>query len=283
MTQKEKPPHDYEGIRRQIETDYGKLSKRLQDIAKFAMEHPTDIALETIATLAKRADVQPSALIRFSKFFGYSGFSEMQRAFHTRVQERSASYKERVRELKVDLEGSEPGLIASLTQQFCNTGIYSLEELREGGNLEKMQLAIELLERAQRIFICGQRRSFPVAAYLAYSLNHADASAILLDGIGGMLGEQARTMRSGDLLCVITYPPYARESAAMIDIALEAGVPILLITDSSFCPHAAAASVCLEVHDAEVHSFKSLTASMCLSQILVTSLAFRNREELNKA
>ncbi|MDA3921295.1 MAG: hypothetical protein PF501_11560 [Salinisphaera sp.] len=40
----------------------------------------------------------------------------------------------------------------------------------------------------------------------------------------------------------------------------------MVITDSLLSPVAAHATVCLEVHDAELHNFRSLTASMFLAQ-----------------
>ncbi|MEQ8204664.1 MAG: hypothetical protein RIA65_00695, partial [Woeseia sp.] len=69
----------FETLRDAISAEHASLSSRLHQIATFALEHPTDMALETIAVISKRANVQPSALIRFAKKFGYSGFSEMQK------------------------------------------------------------------------------------------------------------------------------------------------------------------------------------------------------------
>lgn len=281
---KNKPCDTYECISEQIKTDYPTLSNRLQKIAKFALDHPTDIAIETIATLAKRADVQPSALIRFAKAFGYSGFSEMQRAFQSRVVAKSASYKERIREIELteNENQSEDSLVTSLLNKFCSTNIYSLEQLQEKMTGPELEQALNLLDTANNIFVTGQRRSFPVATYLAYALNHAGNRTFLLDGVGGLLNEHASAMRADDLLIAITYAPYANETASVINAAKQAGSSILLITDSNLSPAAELANVTLVIFDAEVHSFKSLSASMCISQVLSTSLAFRNKDKSNQ-
>lgn len=269
------PPQDYETLHEEIASRRETLSKRLQEIAKFALDHPTDMALKTIAIIAQSAEVQPSALIRFAKAFGYSGFSEMQRAFQSRVVERSASYKERVRTLQTeDLEG-KPGLTRQLLTQYCAANIVSLEELRDNAAEDDLEAATDLLANADNIYIVAQRRSFPVAAYLGYAFNHADCRAHLLDNIGGMLNEQAQPMSDKDVLIAISFSPYAPETGKVVDIASKKNVPIIAITDSEFSPIAPAAQVCLKVHDAEVHSFRSLTASMCLALTLVTTLAFR--------
>ena len=98
----EKTADDYLAFREEIESGYQNLSTRLRQIAQFALDHPTEMSMETVATIAKKAGVQPSSVIRFAKNFGYSGFSEMQRVFQAYVVKRSANHAERIRRV---LEG----------------------------------------------------------------------------------------------------------------------------------------------------------------------------------
>ena len=271
----ESAPTDYEALRAAITDRYGLLSNRLRQIANYALEHPTDMAIETVAVIAKRAEVQPSALIRFAKHFDYTGFSQMQRAFKTRIAERSASYKERVRAVQDAEIKNELGIEHSLLKRLCATNIISLTELSESDTHSRLAVAVDLLEEAKTVFVVGHRRSFPVAAYIAYSLSHAECRTRLLDGVGGMLEEQAQCMSGGDALIAISYSHYAHETAEAVSIASRRGVPVIVISDSRLSPIMPSARVYLEVLDAEVLSFRSLTASMCIAQALAMSLAFR--------
>ena len=72
---------DYEHLRNKLVEGYSNLSGRLQQITLYAMTHPNDMALETIAVIAKRTEVPPSSLIRFAKSFGFSGFSKCRKCF----------------------------------------------------------------------------------------------------------------------------------------------------------------------------------------------------------
>ena len=271
----ETPPKDYDALSAAITARYGTLSKRLRQIANYALDHPTDMAIETIAVIARRAEVQPSALIRFAKSFDYTGFSQMQRAFKTRIAERSASYKERVRAARTGENNDDLGVEQSLLNQLCATNIISLTELSEGDIHRKLALAADLLEAAETVYVVGHRRSFPVAAYIAYTLSHAESRTQLLDGIGGMLTEEAQFMCDKDVLVAISYSEYARETVEVVSLASQQGVPVIVISDSPLSPIVPAARVFLEVLDAEVLSFRSLTASMCIGQTLAMSLAFR--------
>lgn len=265
---------EYESLRREITDKYDSLSKRLKQIADFAWAHPTEIAMEPIVVIAKRAQVQPSAIIRFAKAFGFSGFSEMQRTFQAHVAERSASYIERVQEVDPKKVLNESGLVTGLLHQYVEANILMLRQLKEEVDGDALERARDILVSADRIFIMAQRRSLPIASYMTYALSHAGARVTLLDGAGGMLDEQSRAITERDVLLAVSFSPYSEDTKRIANTSFTAGVPVVAITDSAFSPLKKASTVCLEVQDAEVHSFRSLSASMCLAQALATSLAF---------
>lgn len=268
------PPNNYVDLRKTISERYSELSKRLQQIAQFALDYPTAIALETIATIAKNADVQPSALIRFAKAFGYGGFSDMQKVFQANVARQSASYKERIQHDHDGGSQSEPESPFELLEQYCAANIVAIQHLKDGIAPKSLDKAIKLLRSAQSIYVMGQRRSFPVATYLSYALSRVDCRVHLLDGSGGLLLDQANAMSEKDVLIVTTFHTYSPDTANVASIANNRKIPYICITDSALSPVASKAEVCFAIHDAEVHSFRSLAASMCVAQTLATGVVF---------
>ncbi|MCB1702768.1 MAG: MurR/RpiR family transcriptional regulator [Halioglobus sp.] len=277
------PPGDYESLRAEVSARYDSLSKILQQIARFAWDHPTDMAMGTTSVIAKQAGVQPSALIRFAKAFNYSGFTEMQRPFQQHVAERSASYAERFRHAGGNSNAPGESSPDSLLQEYCSASIAALEQLQHGVDSASLQKATGLLEQADSIYIIGQRRSYPVAAYLSYSLNHVIPKAHLLHGIGGMLTEQCQTMRTKDVLLAISFSPYSEDTRMVVADARERNIPVIVISDSTLSTVASLANVCFEIREAELYSFRSLGASMCLAQTLTTSLVVRQGVPPKKA
>lgn len=271
------PPKDYLALRDAMISQYDSLSKRLKQIARFALDHPTQMAMETILSIAVDAGVQPSAVIRFANAFGYSGFSEMQRTFQAHVARRSANYKERVRTILESGESPENWSNKELLQKFCAMNILSLEGLENSIDARSLGKAITLMRKADRIYIIGQRRSYPVATYLAYVLNHGSSRAHLLDGQGGMLAEELSTISNKDILIATTFHPYSEETKSGVDAAAAVGAKVILITDNAINPVVKKAAVCFYVHDGEVLSFRSLTSSMCLVQALATALVLRDK------
>lgn len=267
------PPASYEDLRALISARHETLSKRLRQIAEFALANPNDMALETVSAIAARAAVQPSSLIRFAKAFGYDGFSTMQRVFRARLTERQPSYSERIKALKAQ-SGPQMSAIAVL-DRFTEAAGHALSHLREETRPERLEQAIDLLAQSERIHVMGQRRAYPVAAYLTYMLSHLGCRVSLIDSVGGMVREQARNLTSRELLLAVSFQTYAPDTLETATLARDQGSKIIAITDGPLSPFAALSDVCFEVEEAQVESFRSLSASMCLALSLVVCLGYR--------
>jgi DNA-binding MurR/RpiR family transcriptional regulator len=124
------------------------------------------------------------------------------------------------------------------------------------------------------VYVAGFRRSFPVAAYLAYSLLQVDKKTVFIDSLGGMSQQQVHGATEKDLLIAVSYHPYAGETVQLVDAASQRHCKVLAISDSLVSPVAKAANLVLQVREAEIRKFRSLSASMCLAQVLVISYAF---------
>jgi DNA-binding MurR/RpiR family transcriptional regulator len=256
---------------------YDSLSPRLQQVAAYALEHPNDIGLETLAVIAKRCKVQPSTIVRFAKTFGYEGASEMQKLFRDELLSMapSPSYAERIRQFNERAGESAAQSPSDLLHEFVDGNIAALQHLNETARQADLEHGVRLIAEANAVYLVGLRRSFPVAAYLAYALRHADKRAYLVDGLAGMIVEQSTMLGPGDLLIATSFRPYAQQTADIVEEGAKRGAKVLAISDSRLSPIARRADLCFEVKDAEFRKFRSLTASLCLAQTLVISYAFQ--------
>ncbi|MGI9418621.1 MAG: MurR/RpiR family transcriptional regulator [Geminicoccaceae bacterium] len=268
----ESRPADFNTLKETISARYDSLSKRLQQVAEYALAHPDDMALETIAVIASRAKVPPSSLIRFSKALGFDGFTRMQRLFRDRLVARAPTYGERIKRLSAERPMDGQTMPSMMLYDMASASIEGLERLREDMPLAQLEAAIQLLSQARVVHVVAQRRAFPVAGYLAYLLNELGRPARLLDGIGGMLEQQGRMISPEDALVAISFQPYAPEVAALVERCRADGVPLIGITDGPLSPLARLADVGFEIVEAEAHGFRPLSAATCLSLTLAVSL-----------
>jgi DNA-binding MurR/RpiR family transcriptional regulator len=266
-------PASHDGLRLEINEAYEDLSPHLQRIARYALDDPNAFALETVATLAGRCDVQPSTMIRFAKEFGYSGFSEMQKVFRLRLIEGAPAYRERIFEHKQQLEelsGDDPHAIL---REFCDASVLCLDQLKETVNGDDLREAVRMLNQAEHIYVIGQRRAFPIASYFAYGLIRLEMRCQFLDFVGGMVLQQVATMRPGDLLVAVSFSEYAQSVVEVVRDARLRNIPTLTITDVPSSPLAKYGTLSFLVDSADVHQFKPIAASIGLVQSLIIALS----------
>ncbi|HEX5789321.1 MAG TPA: MurR/RpiR family transcriptional regulator [Woeseiaceae bacterium] len=270
-------PRDIRELREAIVARHDDLSPRLRQVAAYVLDHPNDMGLETLAVIADRCGVQASTIVRFAKAFGYEGASQMQRLFRDELISTtpSPSYAERVRQFNAKSGDGRSLTPHDLLREFTESNIIALEHLKESVPAGDLERAVDLIVKANNVYLVGLRRSFPVAAYLAYALRHIDKPAHLIDGLAGMLTEQSSMLASEDLLFAISFRPYAKETADIVQRARTAGAAVVAISDSQLSPVAREADISFDIKDAEVRQFRSLTASLCLAQTLVIAYAHR--------
>lgn len=265
----------YEALKGDLSRLYPGMSPQLQRIATYALEFPQQVALDTVAELAKGAGVQPSALVRFAQSLGYGGFSDLQRVFRTRLVERSnrlpssRNYRERI----ATFRDAHPktGSIAVLGE-FVADGIASLEQLHEHVSAADLGAAVKVLTAATSIYVLGHRRSFPVAYYLAYALTQLELRTHLLDAVGGMLREPTRLIGPRDALLVVSFKSYTPEVIEVAQTCHARKVPVIAISDNALSPLVRTSKVCFQIEENSSKPFRMLVAPMCLAQALVVAV-----------
>src|SRR5580765_494226 len=136
----------YDELRGAIAQRHRALSGRLQQIAEFVLDHPTEVALGTVAEVAERSGVPPSAIVRFAHALGYGGFTEMQQVFRSRLVAGIApSYKERIAGLRRDGRFRDTNNPRALLARFASEGMVSLESLQDAVREKDLARAIALL------------------------------------------------------------------------------------------------------------------------------------------
>jgi DNA-binding MurR/RpiR family transcriptional regulator len=271
------PPATAAELRDAILARYDSLSGRLRQFAHYVLDSPNDVALETLAVIAQRSGVQPSAIVRFAKQFGFDGASPMQRVFRADLvaANPAAAYGERVRQTLDRLE-NPPNDPASLLREFAEGTDLALRQLTHTVGAAELAAAFRMLEQADTVYVVGVRRAFPVAAYLAYSLQQSAKRTVFVDGVAGLWRQQVAAIAAGDLLIGVSYRPYAEETIQVVSAARAQKASVLAITDSAVSEIAKEANTVLRVQEAEIRGFRSLAASMCLAQTLVIGYAFRH-------
>lgn len=276
MSSANRAPQSSEELRAAILDRYEGLSKRLQQIARYVLDEPNAVALETLAVIGERAGVQPSAIVRFAKAIGFESASQMQKVIRDGLIAGSTvlGYSERVRQFSENTQARNGDRPADVLSEFVEGNVLALNNLRELVSANELRAAVDLIAEAETVYVVGFRRSLPVSSYLAYSLQQLNKRTVFVDGVGGLTRQQMQSIGRGDLLIDVSFHPYADETIQAVQMAITHEAKVLSVSDSLVSPTAKPATLALQVREAEIRKFRSLAATMCLVQAIVISYAF---------
>ncbi|MGG7672723.1 MurR/RpiR family transcriptional regulator [Pseudomonas sp. WC2] len=270
------PPINAERLLQLITDEYDALPRQLKRIASYMSQQSDRIMVDRISDIARECEVHPSAIVRFSQRFGFSGFSEMQALFRSAYTHKASpvqNYQQRIRSMIANpSQHTGDGDLARECIEATRSGIERLGRELDDAAFTK---AVDLIANADNIYVIGVRRSFAVADYLVYNLQHTHKRIHLVSGLGGSYREQMRSVRGNDLVIAISFVPYAKETQQCLRFAREQQANTLVITDSHLSPLAKRANSLLLVNEGSALAFRSLSATLCLCQALFVAVAYR--------
>ena len=265
-----------EELMQRIAENYETLPRQLKSVATYIEQHRSSVMVDRTSDIAASCGVHPSAVVRFAQRFGFSGFSDLQAVFrqaYTGQGTSSPSYQQRIRKLIDEKPGALSG--GAVAREFIAASRGGLEELEAGLDDTQFDAAVKMLQQADNIYVIGVRRSFPVASYIVYALQHTPKRVHLVSGFGGMYREQIRSVKKGDVVIAISFAPYGKETQYCLRVAHHHQAKTLVITDSQLSPLARYATTQLYVKEGSAFAFRSLTSTICLCQALFIALAYK--------
>jgi DNA-binding MurR/RpiR family transcriptional regulator len=265
------PIQDFDGLVAALVVRQGTLSKRHEQVARFCLNHPEDVAINSIVRLAEQAHVPPATITRFAKELGFAGFAELQRVFRERLLGPRPTYADQMTAL-TDVPDADLDHPAAVFDVFLQAAVGSL--LRIGQSLDRAALDafVSVITQAEVVHIAAARGAFGIGAYAFYGLAKVGKRAHLIDNLGAMRVEQVAAMGPRDALIVLTFDDYTPETVAVAQAAYDAGRTVLAITDNELSPVVGLAAHVLYVKEARLGHFRSQVPAIVVCQTVIMSV-----------
>lgn len=273
-------PREFNDLRDLIIDKRDKLPKRLAQVAAYMVRNPDDIAFGTVGSIAEKAAVHSSTLVRFAQALGYEGFSDLQAVFQQRLRERPIPYEARMEAL--DMGAADLPPIAALVEGFSQASIRSVERFRERVEIDALNEATEILARANTIYLIGLRRSYPVASYLNYTFGTLGVQTVLAGTPSGVDREVLFFAGPRDAALAISFTPYAPMTIEYARQVASQKTPLIAITDSPFSPLATLTNRWFEIVESDFGGFRTLASTMTLVAALAVAVAEKRRTSEKK-
>lgn len=246
---------------------FASLSPKLQQAARFVVDHPNEVVIASMRQIAERAGAQPATLVRLAQHLGYAGWPELKAAFAKDLGLSADDYTRRPqRVLDVSQAGGNALLGGLFDAQRRNL------ELTEAQCARPLREAVEVLRRAKAVHVAGFRVSFPAAYALFYGYRLFRDSVHLIDGQSGGLGMQLRPIARDDGVVSITIAPYSREALTVVEAARDVGAHIIAMSDSITSPLALMADVPVQFLTRSPGTFASAVAALAVVEGLLELL-----------
>ncbi|MCE2574187.1 MurR/RpiR family transcriptional regulator [Komagataeibacter sp. FNDCR2] len=277
-----KPPATYEELIRVIHDRYDQMSRSYQKIAVYITQNPNDVAIVSVHAAGEKCGVHASGCVRFAQSLGYRGFRELQAVFRRRLSPVALGPNAHMQALGDEPDSRDGHGEMHFLRELILRDTSSLQELLVNVSEEQVTEAVDLMEKADTIYLIGQLRSAPVTELLRYTLTMLGKRTALLDVAGGLATHMARTIRPDDLLFVVSFRFYADEIVNIVGETAGRDIPVVAISDSTLSPVAKNARVIFAVPEHEYTFSRSLAAPMCLAQALIIALASRLQNKSRK-
>ena len=249
-----------------IHAGYAQLSPQFQAGARYLVDHPDDVAVSSMRSIATRAQVQSSALVRLAQQLGFAGWPELKAIFVERLRGGQAGY------------AGKAGALAGKGGELVSE-VFAVQQRNlattASANGEALLAAAGALEAAGRVHVAGFRAAHPVAYTFHYLYRLMRPSVQLLSGQGGTLEMDLRALQPGEAVVVISFAPYSSEALLVASKARQAGCFVVAISDSAMSPLALQAGASIVIAVDSPSFFPSIVAGIAAVESLAELLVAR--------
>ena len=251
--------------------NYSQLTPELQKAARFMVEHPEEIGLNSMRSVARQAGVKPATITRLTKALGFREYEALREPFRQRLRTRLPEFSAKLQDVQRRGETGNESILSELRAQE----IANIEHSLSDDNLLIMEDAAQTLHESRRVYVLGLRGAHAPAFLFHYAYQLFQDNSQLLDTSAGIFADQLRGISSEDSLLVVSFPPYTQLTIDAVDYAAEAGARIIAVTDSVVSPAANAAAHTIVAKNQSPSFYHSFTGALAVTQALIAMLVTR--------
>lgn len=256
-----------------ISDTFQELTPSQRKVAQYVYHNINEAFLLNSFQIAKTANVSEATVTRFLTNLGFSGFSEFKREIARQVLE-SFSTTQRLAESAEDLKAR-----GNVFSEILQGDIENIQTLTATISDQLFEQAVNELCSARSIYVLGLRSSYALAFYLTFDLRFfLDRVILIKPGIGDM-PEQVLGVTKDDVLVVISFRRYTRESFDIAEKIKKRAGSVIALTNSELSPVAKLADVTLVASTNIPTYIESYTAPISLINALITAIALRKKDQ----
>lgn len=243
------------------------MTRAERQLATHILRHYPVAALGSITALAKAAEVSTPTVVRLVQKLGYKGYPDFQHALRGEVEAMLVSPL-----AKHDRwAGGVPD--THILNRFADAVVANLQAtLHQIDHAEFDAAASLLADRNRRVFAMGGRITHAMADYFVTLMKVVRADVTLMSDMSNTWPPALLDMARGDVLLVFDIRRYENSVLQVVEMAVEQGAEVILITDRWLSPAAAHARHTLSCHIEAPSAWDSTVSVLVLVETLLAAV-----------
>lgn len=205
MSQSQISPKSQEEVIARLLEVYSGLPTQLQIAARYIIDRPYEVGVQTMRTLATKAEVHPNSFVRLARQIGFEGYEAMRERFRDFVRSGSGSSEERVRWLQ---STEKRGGSSKILGEMASAMLINLEQMYQSQDVGRLDRAVQWMMNSDRVFILGVGSGYPLAYNFWYVARMIVDNFILIPRHGSLPVDDIVNIGKHDLLIAMTFQPY---------------------------------------------------------------------------
>ena len=270
-------PQTAEAVVAALTEAYAGLPPALQAAARHIIDHPREVGVESMRTLAVKTSVHPNAFVRLARLLGFAGYDEMRERFRDfLVAEGLGGFRDRARWLQ---EMAAKGGSAAILGEMAAAVADNVERGFRKQDVRALERACDRILKARTVYVLGLGAAYNLAHQFWYVARMAFGHVVPIPRHGSQPIDDLAQVGKKDLLIALTFQPYRSETLGAVRLAKRRGAKVIGITDSATSPLAREADQALICPTHTPQFFQSQAAVTALLETLIALLVARAGEE----
>lgn len=260
-----------------LTAEFDALSPQLQRAARFIIDHPREVGVQSMRALAAKIEVHPNTLMRLAQTIGFDGYDAMRERFRDfMVAGGLGSFRDRAKWLQ---EMEARGGTAEVIAEMAGATGQNLEAMWRRQDTRALDAVADAIIDAPRVFVLGMGSAYCLAQQFWYVARMAFEHIVPIPRHGSQPIDDLAWVRPEDVLVALTFQPYRAETMQAVRRAREIGTTIVGVTDSLTSPLAKHSDHLLVSPTHTPQFFQSQAAVTALLEGLIAVMVARAGEE----
>lgn len=254
-------------IEEQLRAALPDLTRAERQLATHVLTHYPVAALGSITVLARSAEVSTPTVVRLCQKLGFKGYPDLQSSLRTEVEAMLVSPL-----AKHDRwAGGAPD--THILNRFADAVVQNLQAtLRQIDHAEFDAAARLLADPGRALYVIGGRITHALADYFVTLMKVVRPQVTLLSGLSNTWPPALLDMKAGDVLVVFDIRRYENSVLQLVELAVEQGAEVILVTDRWVSPAAVHARHTLVAHIEAPSAWDSTVSITVLLETLLASV-----------